>query len=203
MRYVVGCTEDERGREAIALARALARAPGAELDLVHVLPGPGDQLRLAQEREYQQYLAGQADAWLDKALALVPADVTARKHAEAAVRYAPGRIPTLMLLADLARRAADQQQRAVAGQLQAAGRDHLHEVADVQGGGGRVEADIERDRAAVEVPAQLLGVGGVLDQSAPLHVVNESHREIVSHRAWPDTPGLGMPVSRGGARLGR
>ena len=81
MRYVVGCTEDERGREAIALARALARAPGAELDLVHVLPGPGDQLRLAQEREYQQYLAGQADVWLDKALALVPADVTARVYA--------------------------------------------------------------------------------------------------------------------------
>ena len=32
-------------------------------------------------------------------------DVTARRHAEAAVRHAPGRIPTLMLLADLARRA--------------------------------------------------------------------------------------------------
>jgi nucleotide-binding universal stress UspA family protein len=92
MRYVVGCTEDERGREAIALARALARAPGAELDLVHVLPGPGDQLRLAQEREYQQYLAGQADAWLDKALALVPAEVTARKHIRTADSFAEGLI---------------------------------------------------------------------------------------------------------------
>lgn len=94
MRYVVGCTEDERGSEAIALALALAlaRAPGAELDLVHVLPGPGENLRLAAEHEYQQYLAGKAETWLDKALALIPPGMTARKHIRTADSFAEGLI---------------------------------------------------------------------------------------------------------------
>ena len=37
MRYVVGYTPNERGADAVALATALARAQGAQLDLVFVV----------------------------------------------------------------------------------------------------------------------------------------------------------------------
>jgi hypothetical protein len=95
-------------------------------------------------------------------------------------------------VADLPGGAADQQQRFMAAELEAAGGDELHEVADVQRGRGRVEADIERDRRVVERFAQLAGVGRVLDQAAPHEVVYESHAAIVPHPAVRQTPGFAM-----------
>ncbi|EMY35223.1 universal stress family domain-containing protein [Arthrobacter crystallopoietes BAB-32] len=93
MRYIVGVTGDERGREAIALALALAQTPEAQLDLVHVLTGPAPEAASsASERAYQQYLAGNAGVWLDKALALVPQDVAAEKHLRFADSFAEGLI---------------------------------------------------------------------------------------------------------------
>ena len=57
-------------------------------------------------------------------------------------------------------------------------------------GGGRVEADVERDRPAVERFAQLVEVGRVLDQAAPLQVVYESHLAILPHPPDRDVPGF-------------
>ena len=63
----------------------------------------------AQAEKYAQLVLTQDPVLAHEALARIAArrgdDAAARKHAEEAVRYAPGRIPTLMLLADLARRA--------------------------------------------------------------------------------------------------
>ena len=57
-------------------------------------------------------------------------------------------------VADQAGRPADQDQRPVPGLLQPPGGDQLHEVAHVQARRGRVEADVEGDRAPVELGAQ-------------------------------------------------
>ncbi len=54
-------------------------------------------------------------------------------------------------IADHAGRPADQDQRPVTGPLQVPGHDQLHQVAEVQAGRRRVEADVERDRPGVEV----------------------------------------------------
>jgi arylsulfatase A-like enzyme len=63
----------------------------------------------SQAEKHAQLVVTQDPVLAYEALARISArrgdDAAARKHAEAAVRYAPGRIPTLMLLADLARRA--------------------------------------------------------------------------------------------------
>lgn len=93
MRYVVGYTADERGREAIALALALAKEPGAQLDMVHVVNRPVPEYAGGgPERAYQEFLASKADGWLDKALALVPTGVRAAKHVRFADSFAEGLI---------------------------------------------------------------------------------------------------------------
>lgn len=93
MRYVVGYTADERGREAIALALALAKELDAQLDMVHVLrrPAPANATS-GPERAYQEFMAGKAEVWLDKALALVPDGVRAEKHVRYADSFAEGLI---------------------------------------------------------------------------------------------------------------
>ena len=70
------------------------------------------------------------------------------------------------------------------------------ERADVQRGRGRVETDIERDRATVQRLAQLGRVGRVLDQSTPEQVVYESHPWILAHRSDRNAPGFPRRVSR-------
>ncbi len=94
-----------------------------------------------------------------------------------------GALPGLLGVADLAGGAADEQQRAQPGPLEAAGGHHLHQVAHVQTHGGRVEPDIERDRARVEVLAQCVEIGRVLDEAAPGEVVENMHGLIVPQRA--------------------
>lgn len=97
MRYVIGCTEDKRGIEAIALGLAIGRALAAstivELELVHIVPGaePEDAGTLS-ERAYQNFLKSNAEEWLEKSLALVPEGVTVRRH----VKFADSMVEGLL-----------------------------------------------------------------------------------------------------------
>ncbi|WP_411731883.1 universal stress protein [Paeniglutamicibacter sp.] len=95
MRYVVGCTEDKRGREAISLALALSRslaAPAhAEIELVHILPGvPPAEAATRSERVYQEFLQQAAQKWMDRAFALVPSSMVARTQIRFAASMAEG-----------------------------------------------------------------------------------------------------------------
>ncbi|EMQ97294.1 universal stress protein [Paeniglutamicibacter gangotriensis] len=95
MRYVVGCTEDKRGREAISLALALSRSlaepTNAELELVHIIPGvPPAEAATRNERVYQEFLQQGAQKWMDRALALVPSSMSARTHIRFAASMAEG-----------------------------------------------------------------------------------------------------------------
>lgn len=91
MRYIVGYTQDDRGREAIALASAIARTQDAQLDLVHVLRSPSPtEASYGPERAFQEFLAAKADGWLDEALAMVGPGVSATKHIRYAGSFAEG-----------------------------------------------------------------------------------------------------------------
>ena len=84
------------------------------------------------------------------------------------------------------------------GELQPAGGEDLHEVADLQARGRRVEADIEGDRARIQVFTQLVQIGGVLQQASPEQVVDYlGHAVIVAHRLRPGTPGYAEPDALG------
>lgn len=62
MRYIVGYTPDSRGEDALALAAALARNPGAQLELVHVLDGPPpSEASSGPEATVQQIRGGRAE----------------------------------------------------------------------------------------------------------------------------------------------
>lgn len=95
MKYVVGCTEDKRGREAISLALALAKSLAepmrAEIELVHIIRGssPEDAIS-ASERVYQDFQRQSAQKWMDRALALIPSTLTARVHIRFADSMAEG-----------------------------------------------------------------------------------------------------------------
>ena len=95
MKYVVGCTEDKRGREAISLALALSKSLAdpaqAELELVHIIRGSAPEDAGSQsERVYQEFLAQTAQTWMDRALALVPSGMSARTHIRFAGSMAEG-----------------------------------------------------------------------------------------------------------------
>lgn len=97
MRYVIGCTEDNRGIEAIALGlavgRALAAPTSVELELVHVVPGADpEETGTLSERAYQNFLKRNAEEWLEKSVALVPEGVTVRPH----VRFADSMVEGLL-----------------------------------------------------------------------------------------------------------
>lgn len=93
MRYIVGYTPDSRGEDALALAVALARNPGAQLEVVHVLDGPtpGDA-GSKPEANVQQIRGGRADGWLDEALESVPKDIPVAKQVRYAQSFAEGLI---------------------------------------------------------------------------------------------------------------
>src|SRR4029077_12059791 len=77
-------------------------------------------------------------------------------------------------------RPADQGDRPVPSQLEAAHGEQQDEVADVQPGRGRVETAVQGDRSRVERLAQLAEVGGLRDQPAPGQLVDDvGHRLIV------------------------
>ncbi|WP_334170410.1 universal stress protein [Sinomonas sp.] len=80
MRYVVGYQSDERGRDAVALAVAIARAQGAKLDIMLVLGEDAPYVAANPEgkrvnAEEQHVLSAQRTA-----LAVVPKDVEAEFH---------------------------------------------------------------------------------------------------------------------------
>jgi nucleotide-binding universal stress UspA family protein len=78
MRYIVGYAPNNRGKDAICLASALASTQGAELEIVHVLdnPAPTDA-ELPEERTVQEMRAGHATEWLSQAHARVSSGVPA------------------------------------------------------------------------------------------------------------------------------
>ncbi len=86
---------------------------------------------------------------------------------QVALLAAPARV------ADHARRAAGERDREVAGELEAPQQQQRHEVPDVQAVGGRVEADVERHRPALEPLAQRVEVGVVLHEPAREQVVDD------------------------------
>ncbi|WP_028279584.1 universal stress protein [Arthrobacter sp. H5] len=93
MRYIVGYTADERGKDAVSLAIALARRQDAELHLVMVMPesSPFNAV-YPPERGYEDILSVQLQEWLAEGLALVPDDVTAKAHVISAESQAEGLI---------------------------------------------------------------------------------------------------------------
>lgn len=97
MRYVIGCTEDQRGIEAIALGLAVGRALAAptsiELELVHIVPGADpEEAGTLSERAYQNYLKRNAEEWLEKSAAFVPEGVAVRRH----VKFADSMVEGLL-----------------------------------------------------------------------------------------------------------
>lgn len=91
MRYVVGYTPNERGTDAVALASALARAQGAQLDLVYVVD---KGLHVAQDPVGGHVSAGE-QAVLDaqrEGLGLVPEDVPVEFHVRHGESLAAGLI---------------------------------------------------------------------------------------------------------------
>lgn len=81
MRFVVGCSAAEYDREAIALAWALADATGAELHLVHVIPGRApERAASAQEGNYQEFLRGEAEEPMRRLRDLVPPGMPVSSH---------------------------------------------------------------------------------------------------------------------------
>ncbi|PQZ94552.1 universal stress protein UspA [Arthrobacter sp. MYb227] len=95
MKYVVGCTEDKRGREAISLALALAKSLAApmhaEIELVHIIRGAEPSHAIsASERAYQEFQQLAAHKWMQRALALIPSALTARIHLRFADSMAQG-----------------------------------------------------------------------------------------------------------------
>ncbi|PQZ89585.1 universal stress protein UspA [Arthrobacter sp. MYb227] len=100
MKYIVGCTEDQRGREAISLAIALARSLAfpiyAEIELVHIIRGvPPEDAMSESERVYQDFQRQTARKWMSKALALIPQGLKAETHIRFADSMAEGLLGAL------------------------------------------------------------------------------------------------------------
>lgn len=93
MDYIVGYTADERGRDAVCLAVALARRQDAKLQLVMVMPehSPFNAV-YPPERGFESILSAQLQEWLAEGLAMIPDDVTARAHVISADSQAGGLI---------------------------------------------------------------------------------------------------------------
>ncbi|MBG6189310.1 nucleotide-binding universal stress UspA family protein [Arthrobacter sp. CAN_A212] len=93
MDYIVGYTADERGRDAVSLAVALARRQDATLQLVMVMPehSPFNAV-YPPERGFESILSAQLQEWLAEGLAMIPDDVTARAHVISADSQAGGLI---------------------------------------------------------------------------------------------------------------
>ena len=74
----------------------------------------------------------------------------------------------------------------VAQQLEPAQRQQRHEVADVQAVGGRVKAAVEGDGAGADAFRQLLRVGAIGQQAAPLEFFQNVHggRESYCSHGW-------------------
>ncbi|MET4093894.1 universal stress protein [Arthrobacter sp. UYCu712] len=92
MRYVVGYTPNERGADAVALASAMARAQGAQLDLVYVVDRRAPYVALNPDGN-RISAAEQAVLTAEReGVALVPEGVEATFHVRQAESFASGLI---------------------------------------------------------------------------------------------------------------
>src|SRR5260370_1707662 len=81
MKLVVGYLATPGGADAMALGARLARTLGAEVEACIILPPDRALPPLTGTRDYEAKLGEQAEKWLAGALALVPQDVAAYRHA--------------------------------------------------------------------------------------------------------------------------
>ncbi|WJL96381.1 universal stress protein [Microbacterium sp. ET2] len=95
-RIVVGYTATDAGADAVALGARLAKATGAQLDLVVVLPGDDRSVITPPNASYDRYLREQATMWLEGAAAGIPAGVSHVGH----VRYSDSFAEGLVAAAD-------------------------------------------------------------------------------------------------------
>jgi nucleotide-binding universal stress UspA family protein len=78
MRYVVGYSPDQGGREALALGAVLARSSGASLLVSRIIPETWGHPSMAKvDQEYAEFLQQNAKASLAKAKAGLAADISA------------------------------------------------------------------------------------------------------------------------------
>jgi len=89
-RVAVGYTATEAGRGAVAAGARLARALGADLHLVLVVPDTARGAVVPPDPGYEVVLRTSAASWLEEAAALVPADVPASTRAVRAESAAEG-----------------------------------------------------------------------------------------------------------------
>lgn len=79
MKFTVGYTADQRGREVVRLAQFLAQGTKTELDLVMVAPQPSAlQSALPGEVDYQNVVSQQINEWAGEVLASLPEDTDAQ-----------------------------------------------------------------------------------------------------------------------------
>jgi len=91
MKYVVGYTADQKGRDALNLGIALARSMNSELDVVLVLKVEDAYTGVLRGMgNYTELVERQAKEWLREAASLVPEDVTARYHLRRSANVAAG-----------------------------------------------------------------------------------------------------------------
>ncbi|WP_104081530.1 universal stress protein [Cryobacterium sp. Y11] len=90
MRFLVGYTATPAGADALALGVRLARAPGAELDIVLVLNGGERATLTPTDPGYDRLLLETAEGWLAEALTLVPAGMSVHTHLEHADSFTQG-----------------------------------------------------------------------------------------------------------------
>ncbi len=92
MKLIVGYLATPGGADALTLGVRLARTLDAELGVSIILPPDRAGPSLVQVGGYDEHLAEQAEQWLAKARAAVPADVTAGTHVSFDDSYADGLI---------------------------------------------------------------------------------------------------------------
>lgn len=93
MRYIVGYTANEQGRDALNLGSVLARTQHAALDLVLVEPEQSPYSAVyPPESGFSDLLEEQLEQWRSEALELVPADVQAQAWVRRAESDAQGLI---------------------------------------------------------------------------------------------------------------
>lgn len=103
VNLVVGYLATPGGADALALAVRFARTLDAQINICIVLPPdtapPGT---VPKGGGYEEVLAGQAQGWLDDALALVPDDVVAHPHLSFDESFADGLIREALRLQAIA-----------------------------------------------------------------------------------------------------
>ena len=92
MRYVVGYTPTDRGADAVALAAAVARAQGAQLDLVYVVDRRTPYVAMNPEGNRVSAAEQKVLSAERQGMALIPKDIEGRFHVRQADSHAAGLI---------------------------------------------------------------------------------------------------------------